>query len=104
MVGCALSIFQQLSGINALIFYSSKIFSTGDDDFQSAKEGTVILNVFNVVSAMSAIFLLRYLGRKTLLLTGHLMMGVLLAIVGVFFKLDKTNLIKGFTYAYVCFF
>lgn len=69
-----MGVYQQLTGINAVIFYSSELFSTGDsstyDDEQRAKIGTMLVGVVNCVSAMIAIPLLNYYGRKMLLILG----------------------------------
>lgn len=78
-VGCALAIFQQLSGINAIIFYSSQIFAdTGSSlsaNFQSA------LTMFvNMVAVIGASAMLNFAGRKTLMFIWTAACGVCLFI------------------------
>lgn len=70
MIGCLLAVFQQLTGINAVIFYSGDIFTRGKvgyDSEHSGKIGTMLVGVVNWAAAMTAIPLLTRLGRKFLL-------------------------------------
>ena len=66
-VGCMLSLFQQLSGINAVMFYSTTIFETEPGSGLSPIAGTALVGFFNMVSAMSSSIFL-----KCKLLISHL--------------------------------
>lgn len=55
MVGCTLSILQQLSGINAVMFYSSKIFSEIGWD---PRTGSALVGFVNMAATFVAVFLL----------------------------------------------
>jgi Sugar (and other) transporter len=55
LLGCLLSCLQQLSGINAVMFYSSKIFvKIGIQD----KLGSGLVGFINMISTFGALFLL----------------------------------------------
>ena len=108
LVGCFLSLFQQFCGINAVIFYSSTIFSStgGDDDKEDrgAQIGTALVGVVNVVSTVIAIWLLKWFGRRTLLIWGQINMAVCQGLIGMFFQLGNDLAIKIMTLAFVTFF
>ena len=55
IVGCSLSVLQQLSGINAVMFYSSTIFTKAG---VSGRLGTAIVGFVNMASTFIALFLL----------------------------------------------
>lgn len=107
MVGIALALFQQLTGINAVIFYSNDIFTKGQTGYNSekaAKIGTMLVGVINWGSALIAIPLLTRFGRKTLLIFGQIGMGISLLILGIL-AIKEVNLgIKVFTLLFVAFF
>ena len=109
-VGCFLSLFQQLCGINAVIFYSNTIFSLdadGNEDESNdagAKIGTALVGVVNMLATVIAIALLQYFGRKTLLVVGQVTMGISLGLLGLFFTIKELLLVKIVTLAFVAFF
>jgi hypothetical protein len=61
-VGCTLSLLQQLSGINAVMFYSSNIFKKIK---WSAKAGSALVGFVNMISTFGALLLL---GSNTILI------------------------------------
>ena len=61
-----LSILQQLSGINAVMFYSSTIM--GEVGFRP-NIGTAIVGLVNMVSTFPTLYLMGKFGRRTLLWT-----------------------------------
>jgi len=63
-IGCSISVFQQLTGINALIFYSASIFSNVG---LSANVVNALLGTVNLVAACSSSLILSYAGRKIML-------------------------------------
>jgi len=63
-IGCSISVFQQLTGINAIIFYSSTIFNNVG---LSANVVNALLGTVNLVAACSSSFILSYAGRKIML-------------------------------------
>ena len=70
-IGWVLCIFQGLTGINWIIFYSTDIFSmnkTGSHAEVSAKFGTFLFGLVNWLSCILAVFILSYVGRKTMML------------------------------------
>lgn len=81
-VGCALSVFQQLSGINAIIFYSSSIFAGDSDDPSSSalapNTDTALVMAVNCVSVIGASVMLNFAGRKTLMFFWTMMCGIFL--------------------------
>ena len=83
-VGIGLATFQQLTGINGIIFFSGTLFSA---DF--ATKGTCIINVANFVSTGIGMGLLSYFGRKTLMLV--LQVFVIIAMVGMWYFSDKED-------------
>lgn len=77
--GCALSAFQQLSGINAIIFYSSKLF---EDTSLGANQATALIMTVNCLAVVGAVPQVNFLGRKTLMFVWYLLCSIFLFIMG----------------------
>ena len=78
-IGIMLSVFQQVVGINAVLYYAPRIFESmgmGNPMFQ-----TVLMGIVNISFTLVAIFTVEKLGRKPLLITGSL--GMALGALGV---------------------
>ncbi|GAB5371666.1 hypothetical protein AAMO2058_001599500 [Amorphochlora amoebiformis] len=89
IVGSGILIFQQLGGINAVIFFSSDIFkSAGVTD--SDASGLYVMSVQVVVTFLS-IFLVERLGRRTLLLSSTAGMAVMAGLLAIFFILKSAG-------------
>ncbi|XP_067868514.1 solute carrier family 2, facilitated glucose transporter member 8 isoform X2 [Heterodontus francisci] len=65
LIGIFLMLFQQLSGINAVMFYAETIFEQAN--FENSSEGTVIVGGVQVVFTAVAALIMDKAGRKLLL-------------------------------------
>jgi sugar porter (SP) family MFS transporter len=71
MAAFGLYIFQQLSGINAVIYYAPSIFAnTGFESHSATLLATVGVGTVNVLATLVALWLIDRLGRKKLLFAG----------------------------------
>ncbi|XP_073947624.1 solute carrier family 2 member nebulosa isoform X4 [Choristoneura fumiferana] len=86
----ALMLFQQLSGINAVIFNTSAIFESAGAAIQSAI-ATIIIGVIQVVATFTSSLVVDKLGRRILLLFSALVMCLCSTALGVFFFLKSTH-------------
>lgn len=86
LISLGLMLFQQLSGINAVIFYTVTIFK---DAGSSIDENlcTIIVGFVNFLSTFVATVLIDRLGRKVLLYISNVCMIVTLMTLGTFFYL-----------------
>lgn len=75
-VGFILSVFQQLSGINAVVYFAPKIFKEGG--IQEPMFSTLLVGVINIVATFISLFLIDRVGRKKLLLWSQL--GVIISL------------------------
>ncbi|XP_026472581.1 facilitated trehalose transporter Tret1-like [Ctenocephalides felis] len=85
-----LMVFQQLSGINAVIFYSVSIFKLAGSDLDPAVSSIIIAAV-QVVMSLAAIGLVEKFGRKTLLMISSTVMGICLAALGYYFRVQTSG-------------
>lgn len=97
MIAFGLMIFQQLSGVNAVIFYTTRIFKDAGSDLEPST-ATIIVGVIQVVATFISTLVVDRLGRRLLLLISDFVMAVCALLLGVFFYLkdvekdDVTNL------------
>jgi SP family xylose:H+ symportor-like MFS transporter len=84
LVGVGLSILQQLTGINAILYYAPEIFKSLGSSTDASLLETSILGVVNLIFTLVAIKLVDKMGRKPLLYIGSVGMTVSLAVVGFF--------------------
>ncbi|MBA3660202.1 MAG: sugar porter family MFS transporter [Gammaproteobacteria bacterium] len=78
-LGAMLGFIQQVTGINTIIYYAPTIFQlAGFPDASSSILATVGLGIVNVLATIFAIIYLDKLGRRPLLLTGLIGMGLCL--------------------------
>lgn len=82
-LGSMMQIFQQLSGINAIVFYSSKIFEDSTGDKKVANYMTIVSGVLLMVFSFSASIFSKKYGRKTILALGNFGLMFFLIIVGI---------------------
>jgi MFS transporter, SP family, galactose:H+ symporter len=84
LAGVGLAVFQQVTGINTIIYYAPEIFQkAGLDSATTALAATAGIGVMNVLSTLIAIWLVDRVGRKPLLLAGLVGMTTSLAVLGV---------------------
>ncbi|KAH7824719.1 putative Sugar Porter (SP) Family MFS Transporter [Monocercomonoides exilis] len=77
IVGFILSIFQQLTGINAIIMYSPNIVEKAGLTTMSYKLlATMGVGFWNFITTLIAVFLVDVFGRVPLLITGFSLMGL----------------------------
>ena len=73
-IGCMLSVFQQIIGINAVLYFAPRIFeSMGVNNNMLF---TVIMGIINISFTLVAVFTVEKLGRKPLLISGSIGMAV----------------------------
>jgi sugar porter (SP) family MFS transporter len=68
----SISIFNQLSGINAVLYYLNDIFAKAGFDKVSGDLQAVIIGLTNLIFTMLAMSMIDKAGRKTLLLVGSI--------------------------------
>ena len=73
--------FQQFTGINAIVFYAPVLFSSLGKGSTGSLENTCIIGAVNVLSTLVAVFLVDRVGRKALLIQGGLQVGAGFALV-----------------------
>lgn len=77
----SIGLFNQLAGINALLYYSNSIFASAGFSSNSAALQTVGVGVVNLLATLLGMSLIDKLGRKTLMLIGSV--GTAIALSGV---------------------
>ena len=94
-IGIMLSIFQQVTGINAILYYGAEIFSNalgyGPED---ALKQQLWLGTVNLVFTFIAIFTIDSWGRKPLLITGTIGMFVGLTVLGLSIYFNQMGVIS----------
>lgn len=84
-----LGIFNQLSGINVIMYYAPMIFEKTGLSTGAAVQQAIMIGLTNLVFTVLAMLVIDKLGRKTLLLIGSVGMSVFLAMVGRAFLLQQ---------------
>ena len=99
LLAVAVAVFQQLSGINTVIFYSTGILSTCGVD--SPIYATVLVGAVNVLFTVVSAYLVDSAGRKMLLVLSHTGCGASLAVLAGAIYLQGVNLnrLRVFCYA-----
>ncbi|XP_043237113.1 facilitated trehalose transporter Tret1-like [Amphibalanus amphitrite] len=85
-----LMLLQQLSGINAVLFYTTGIFEDAGSSV-APELATIVVGLVIVLSTLVSVVLVDRLGRKVLLLTSDALMAVCLLALGVFFHLKDSG-------------
>ncbi len=88
VIALGLAVFQQITGINAIIYYANQIFAAAG--FLTPEEQTAAttwaVGGVNVAATFIAIAFIDRLGRRPLLLAGLVGMGLALVTVGIAFR------------------
>jgi MFS transporter, SP family, galactose:H+ symporter len=86
VVGIGLAVFQQITGINTVIYYAPTILqSAGISSASGAILATAGIGVVNVVMTLVSMWLIDRMGRRPLLLTGTAGIVITLGILGFAF-------------------
>ena len=81
LLAIAIGMFNQLSGINAILYYLNDIFALAGFDKMSSDQQAVIIGSTNLAFCLLAMSLIDKLGRRTLLLIGAI--GTFICMSGV---------------------
>ncbi len=95
IVGIGLALFQQVTGINTVIYYAPTIFqSAGFASASVAILATTGVGVINVLMTVVALLLLDRMGRRPLLLIGMAGMVVSLGVLGTAFLFPHLPMLR----------
>lgn len=92
IIALALMFFQQLCGINAIIFYTPDIFASSgakvDPQF-----ATICVGAFQVIATFISSLIVDKLGRRMLLISSEAIMAVSTLFLGLFFTLKDRQIV-----------
>jgi len=101
----SIAMFNQLSGINALLYYLNDIFATAGFDKVSSDVQAVIIGATNLIFTIIAMSIIDKIGRKKLLLTGAVGMFICLsAVAAIFITNTYESLLIWFLVGYIASF
>ncbi len=98
VVGLGLGFFQQITGINAIFYYSTTIFELAGSGREASLAQAIYVGLVNVAFTVIAMWLIDRAGRKPLLIVGTTLMAAALLSTGYAFK-EATFVPEGDRYA-----
>lgn len=97
--------FNQLSGINAILYYLNDIFAAAGFDRISSNLQAVAIGAMNLLATLAGMALIDRVGRKLLLMVGAVGTAICLAIVAaIFFTHSHRAMLVWALVAYIAFF
>lgn len=105
-IGIILAVFQQITGINTIMYYAPKIFANVGQSNNSALLQTILIGGTNLVFTLVAMALIDRFGRKILIEIGSTGMMLMLAGLSVLYFTNHTSgvLVLVFILGYIAFF
>ena len=101
----SIGLFNQLSGINAVLYYLNDIFASAGFSSVSAASQAVYIGIANLIATAFGISIIDRVGRKTLLLIGAVGTGLSLAgVAWVFTTNSHLNLLLWLLISFIMFF
>lgn len=93
LVGIGLAFFQQITGINTIMYYAPMIFEKSGLSIDSAIYQTMLIGVINLAFSLVAIYFVDRIGRKPLLIIGSSIMALSLLILSMCFAYNWSAII-----------
>lgn len=105
LLGVALAVLQQVTGINVFLYFGTEIFKKLGSSVNAALLETIVVGVVNLLFTIVAIWTVDRLGRKPLMILGAAGMGVCLLAMGLAAQAQTTAVwVLGFILGYIaCF-
>jgi MFS transporter, SP family, xylose:H+ symportor len=91
LVGVALSVLQQLVGLNAISYYGPQILMKMGFHMDAAFLGVLIARCLNLLATMIVVLIVDRVGRKPLLIFGACVMGLSMMAIGTLFQTEVTG-------------
>lgn len=85
LIGCFIAFLQQMTGVNAFIFYSTDIFSKGGRGEDTAVTLSTLFGVFNLIATLISGQIINRFGRKTILIWGDILITTTTIVTAVLF-------------------
>lgn len=89
-ISLGLMFIQQMSGINAIIFYTKNIFDAANTGIDSGI-ATIIVGIMQVISVFVSSIIVDKLGRRLLLLPSAIVMSICSILLGAFFFMARAD-------------
>lgn len=96
--------FNQVSGINAIIYYAPRIFEMTGAGTSTALLTTLGIGIVNFIFTMAAMFFIDRLGRRSLMLVGSVGLIITLALTARAFYTNQFDGVPVYLFAYIGFF
>ncbi|CAG7629769.1 unnamed protein product [Allacma fusca] len=90
LICLSLMVFEQISGFNAIIFYTVDIFKASGSQLDS-NLATIIIGIVQVLATVVSCILVDLTGRRILLIFSEVVMAASLFILGAFFYIKTKN-------------
>ncbi len=105
IIGIALAVLQQVTGINVFLYFGTEIFKKLGSETNAALLQTVVVGAVNLTFTVVAIWTVDKLGRKPLMIIGSAGMGLTLLGMGMAAFFQKTDVyVLAFILGYIaCF-
>ena len=105
-IGIILAVFQQITGINTIMYYAPKIFANVSQSNDSALFQTILIGGTNLIFTLVAMVLIDRLGRKLLIIIGSTGMMLMLSGLSALYFTNQTSgvLVLVFILGYIAFF
>ena len=105
LIAISAGMLQQLSGINAILYYLNDIFAQAGFSQISANQQAVMIGATNLVFTLLAMLVIDRIGRKPLLLIGTVgMAACLFGVAAVFFGFGAKAMLLGLLMGFIAFF
>ena len=88
MLVVAIAMFNQLSGINALIYYTKRIFEMAGASGASALLQSVVIGITNLIFTLAAMAVIDHFGRRKLMIVGSIGYIISLSVTAAAFHWD----------------
>ncbi len=105
LLAITIGLFNQLTGINAILYYANDIFASAGYGSSSAALQTVGVGLVNLLATFLGMSLIDRLGRKSLLLIGSVGMAVALGgVAAIFYSASHQSLLVWLLVLFIVFF
>ena len=94
LIGILLSVFQQTTGIQVMMYYAPEIIKNMGQSANSAMFQSILVGAVNVIFTVIAIYIVDKVGRKPLLLVGSALMAFFLFTLGFCFFTNQMGIVS----------